>query len=600
MLLLSATACSEYDLAGRAEAQLPGEVVETCPDSDDPAAGYAVDVDPECQFAPDPGSFTPVVEWQWSSDGGAPGYDDVMMMPAVGDLDGDGFPEVVVTAYAANSYGGSGALVILDGRSGREIAAYTSIGGYGPNASAGVALGDLHGDGRPEIVTITPDARVLVLHADGSLLWASEPRPADLSPYGYPVIADLDGDGRAEIVAGRAIFDTKANLVGVGAYGMGSGYAIPVVADLDLDGAQEVIVGNAAYSRDGSAKWVAPTPDGWPAVADFDGDGLGEVVVVAGGVYLLDTDGTLLWGPVGIPGGGGGPPTVADFDGDGAVEIGVAGAAAYSVFDTAGSVLWSMPTQDASSAQTGSAVFDFEGDGAAEVVYGDELTLWVYDGATGAVELQEESHSSWTLFEYPVIVDVDGDGQTEIVLASNDSINPGWQGVTVIGDASGSWAPSALAWNQHSYSITNVEDDLSIPAHPAMNWTTGRNSFRTGGARDRLGNSAPDLVPAGVVLCACEGAQSVARVRVENRGGRDVAEELTVALYSNRQLLTLAALPGGLRAGEGSPELEVPIDPALLGDRLRVVADDDGTGVGVVTECDEANNVVEVIVEGCD
>jgi hypothetical protein len=73
-----------------------------------------------------------------------------------------------------------------------------------------------------------------------------------------------------------------------------------------------------------------------------------------------------------------------------------------------------------------------------------------------------------------------------------------------------------------------------------------------------------------------------------------------VALYSNRQLLTLAALPGGLRAGEGSPELEVPIDPALLGDRLRVVADDDGTGVGVVTECDEANNVVEVIVEGCD
>ena len=121
-----------------------------------------------------------------------------------------------------------------------------------------------------------------------------------------------------------------------------------------------------------------------------------------------------------------------------------------------------MPTQDGSSQRTGSSVFDFEGDGKSEVVYADELTLWVFDGATGEVRMAWEEHASWTLFEYPVIVDVDADGASEIVLMSNDGQTAGWQGITVIGDLTGSWAPTTPTWNQHGYHITNVEDDLSI------------------------------------------------------------------------------------------------------------------------------------------
>jgi hypothetical protein len=72
----------------------------------------------------------------------------------------------------------------------------------------------------------------------------------------------------------------------------------------------------------------------------------------------------VLW-RVPIESGSGGPPTVADFDGDGAPEIGVAGGTSYAVYDGDGTVQWSRPTQDISSAITGSSVFDFNGDLAA-------------------------------------------------------------------------------------------------------------------------------------------------------------------------------------------------------------------------------------------
>lgn len=589
---LFASACSDYTVVETKE-YYGGD---TACESGEMPNPTSVVIDPNCAFEPDAGSFVPTVEWQWSASAGAAGYGDVMMTPVVGDIDGDKRPEIVFTSYAADNYGGAGALVVLAGDGSAEKASWTNLDGYAPSASAGVALGDLDGDGVPEIVTLTTDFRVIALHADGTVVWVTDAYSSDFSTYGYPVIADMDADGMAEVVVGRVILGAGGALVGRGGYGIGGSYSIPIVVDLDMDGLQEVVVGNAAYNKDGSAKWANGNPDTWAAAADFDADGQGEVVTVYwGSVYLVNTDGTPMWGPVSIPGGGGGPPTVADFDGDGAPEIGVAGASYYTVFETDGTVLWSMPTTDASSQQTGSSVFDFEGDGSAEVVYADELTLWVYDGATGTVELQEDGHSSWTLFEYPVIADVDADGQAEIILGSNDSINVGWQGITVIGDASNSWAPTAPVWNQHAYSITNVEDDLSIPVSPEMNWLTGHNSFRAGGKRDVLGNPAPDLFPTVFRVCACEDGPVTMVVQVENRGGRDVTEDIKVAVYSEGKLIDVAGLPGGIPAGQSSEALTFSLPPDRVGKNLLVVADDDGSGTGIVVECDESNDTNEVL-----
>jgi hypothetical protein len=138
----------------------------------------------------------------------------------------------------------------------------------------------------------------------------------------------------------------------------------------------------------------------------------------------------------------GGPATIADFDGDGRPEAGIAGGTAYALYDfnrageevvlAAGEappepgamfVRWTTATQDASSSSTGSSVFDFQSDGAAEVSYQDECNIYILDGRTGFPQLVLPN-SSGTVHEYPLVVDVDGDGAAEFLTVANLSEGP--------------------------------------------------------------------------------------------------------------------------------------------------------------------------------
>ncbi|MFN7146967.1 MAG: FG-GAP-like repeat-containing protein, partial [Myxococcota bacterium] len=305
---------------------------------------------------------------------------------------------------------------------------------------------------------------------------------------------------------------------------------------------------------------------------------------------------TPMW-TVAVPGGGGGPPTVADFDGDGAPEVGVAGLSLYTVLETDGSVRWSAVTEDASSARTGSSVFDFEGDGDAEVVYADEHTLWIYDGSNGTVLMAATEHASGTLFEYPVVADVDGDGSTEIIVGSNDMWWTGWNGITVIGDADGSWASARPIWNQHAYHITNVEDDGSVPAVQVENWDTW-NNFRAGGTEEGPGQWRADLGPAPVDVCLadCDGGEAVIYVPVLNRGlvagvGFDVA--VTRADGTEVWTETVASLDAGAATMLGPVRLK----QIEWGSDSPVVTVD---ARAAVEECDEADNAYELGLWPCD
>ena len=593
-----ASGCIENEFTGPSKALTPGD---TGADACDLAAAFVstVEVDEGCGFEADAGTFDPVVEWQWGDNAGSSKYDDVMSTPVVGDVDGDGMPEIVVTSYKGDNYTKAGSLVILSGDTGAEEASWTNIGGHRPLGVSGVALADLEGDGTVEIIVMTSDYRIMALHADGTLVWTSDFLPIGVDYYASPTIGDLDGDGLAEVVVGRVILDHLGNTLGIGAHG--DGRSVAVIADLDMDDQQEVIVGNAAYRRDGSAIWVNGFGDGWTAVADFDGDGLGEVVRSGGGtVHLIDTDGSLIWGPKDVPGGRGGPPTVADFDGDGEPEIGIAGRDGYVVFDTDGTQLWLQPTTDQSSGATGSSVFDFEGDGKWEVLYGDELTFRIFDGATGDVIHEESGHSSWTLIEYPLVVDVDADGQAELVIPSNNSRTSGWQGITVIGDAAGSWAPTTQTWNQHAYSITNINDDLTVPRNPVMNWRNGHNSFRSAGLRERPGIPAPNLASSMIDACfACGPAAVEMIVAARNNGTEDIAVTTSLAVYAEHedgsldllQVLSVDPIESGKAEGQS---VFLELSELSKTDRLLVRVDDDGSdlpsGVGSLLECDEDDN----------
>jgi hypothetical protein len=429
-------------------------------------------------------AFTPALEWSWTASPVQPAALNVMMTPSVVDLNKDGTPDVVFASTASTGGGlvEVGYLRALNGSNGAELFTVTD-----PNllvsTTASIAVGDIDLEGFPEIIACDNSGlRLIAFEHDGSFKWRSQNLEAIY--WGAPAIADLDEDGVPEIVIGRQVLDATGALLWTGTGGRASQSNVgplSAVADIDLDGSPEVVAGNTVYDAGGLIEWQAPVPDGSPAVANFDADPEAEIVLVsAGQVRLLEHTGAVKWGPVAIPGGGaGGPPTVADFDSDGEPEIGVAGASRYAVFETNGTLKWSAVVQDGSSNRTGSSVFDFEDDGSAEVVYSDELRLWVFRGTDG-FPLFQTPLSSCTWHEYPLVADVDGDDQAEILAVANNNCGFGPQrGVYVYGDASQSWVLTRQIWNQHTYHITNVNPDGTIPTDEQNNWQVpDLNNFR--------------------------------------------------------------------------------------------------------------------------
>ena len=125
---------------------------------------------------------------------------------------------------------------------------------------------------------------------------------------------------------------------------------------------------------------------------------------------------------------------------------------------------------EGTSGYTSTTVFDFNNDKAVEIVYRDEAYLYIINGKTGSVFTQATCRSR-TANDYPVVVDVDGDGSTEIcvICATNDTDNinditraPYGQVRTYKSNLE-AWVPARKVWNQHGYFNVNVNDDLTIP-----------------------------------------------------------------------------------------------------------------------------------------
>ncbi len=579
-----------------------------------------------CQSTPVFGDFAPAIEWSLESSPTASDCLHAISAPVVVDLTGDGVPEIVAN-FACDDDWQRGVIRAVHGDTGEELWV-GSDSAVQVNGRTSIAAGDLDGDGLAEIVAVRvpSSGRVIAFDGDGSTLWQSVGTDGT-TPYtvnavnGAPTLADLDADGSPEIIIGAVVLDATGRLLwdadARAGEGTNSTYTggIAAVADIDLDGAPEIVTGKRAYEADGTPVWTASTPDGYPAIAQFDDDAQPEIVLVASGqLYLLDgMTGEVQWGPVAQPGGGiGGPPTVADFDGDGMPEIGVAGAHSYSVYDPTGTadVVWSMTTQDVSSNATGSSVFDFEGDGVAEVVYGDECYMRAYRGSDGSVLLQIPSSSS-TIHEYPLVADVDADGNSEIVIVANDrnaalrtqchDADSSWdgarRGLFVYGDTRNQWVRTRRIWNQHSYHVTNVDASGVIPAVEANNWSTpGLNDYRQNTQGEGVFN-APDLAVLALeaVLDHCP-ASATLRARIVNEGNLGVAAGVNVSFYPGTP-----DMPGALL---GTVATTVPLLPGastvveladvpLSGDppySFFAVADDDGTSTGAVAECHEDNN----------
>ena len=602
-------ACQEYSVDKPEEElpQPPGDCEWTPPPTETVAAN------PLCvEVEEPPGGFRPMVEW------GAGARESCLAQPAVGDLDGDGVPEVV-TIFTGLIPGRPGDLVVLDGRGSGVKWRRANDAAYG----AAVALGDIDGDGRPEIVVpisvrvgvlgLTGDYAVQAWTFDGSLLWESEVFTSDDFDYATgTILSDMDHDGSPEIVVGRVILNADGTTRGRGTRGRGSygvppvggSFAsegsVPAVADIDLDGVEEVIVGDTRYDPDGVVIWRDNRQeDAMIAVANLDDDDFGEIIASTyNTVRAVDDDGTVLWGPQELRGANiVSVPAVGDLDGDGWPEIVVAGGNELVALRRDGTELWSVAVQDESGA-TGASLFDFEGDGGLEVVYIDEIQMIVVDGRTGRRKFYSDEHGSVTLFDYPVVADVDADDHAEIVVCHHGF----GRALSVYGDEDDSWRPARRVWNQHAYSITNVNDDLSIPRDREMPWLT-HNTYHSGlaGRTAVPGVSGPVDVGAqalGYCETGCFGDTVEVYGRLVNSSpGTMPGDTVSLSLYAldggRRVLVDTRRVTATLASGQtgGDVVFLAPKALAITAEEWEIVADDEGGGIGVLAECAEGNNV---------
>ncbi len=465
---------------------------------------------PTCTIEAAVGSFDPSIQWTWTGPNGE-AYSIVTPLVAnLTDDNSDGVvdlcdtPDVIVVASTSSGAPDTvGHIFVLDGATGTLHFRISQDVDH----TITPAIGDIDGDGLPEIVTGTIDRRIIAFEHDGAHKFTSTAQPwaatsgwTGASNYASAVaLADLDNDGDVEILAANWIADHNGNLIGTAPQVSGN-WSASVAADLDGDGDLELVLGHAAYHHTHTGGvldeyYLAPTVSpGYPQIAQLDTDPEPEVLVTnQQGITVLEHTGVVKYQdlrPTGDPTNWTTwlrPAAVHDFDGDGAAEFAMSSANHFTVYEASASITWTANVADQSGIASGTA-FDFLGDGTAEAMYADEFMMFIFDG-TGTPLLQVP-RSSGTLNEYPVVADVDNDGAAEVIFTSCQyGANPS-PTVQVVRHIQERWVPARRIWNQHTYHVTNVLEDGTIPQFETPHWEV-LNTFRANAQLENGGVCKP-------------------------------------------------------------------------------------------------------------
>ena len=391
---------------------------------------------------------------------------------AVADLNGDGKPDLVV----ANNDGGYVGVLLGNGDGTFQSALAYSSGGLQAHS---VAVADVNGDGKPDVLVVNPNvcpsgcgnATVGVLLGNGDGTFQSAVTYDSGGSWSqFLATGDVNGDGRPDVV----VANWQSGSVGV-LLGEGDGTFQPVVT----------------YSSGGLAYSVA--------VSDVNGDGKLDLVVAnwissAVGVLLGNGDGTFQ--PAVTYGSGTDwalAVAVADANGDGKPDLVVANSANY----TGGSLSVLLGNGDGTfqpevSYDSGGlgpqsvAIADVNGDGNPDLLEGNANNV-TNEGSVGVLLGNGDGtfqapliFDSGGLAAFGIAVaDVNGDGRPDLLVVNYNS----WT-VGVLLNNTGLHSPTATAlassWNPAgtrrvvTYTATVTTQDGGV--------ASGTVTFQDGGA----------------------------------------------------------------------------------------------------------------------
>lgn len=358
--------------------------------------------------------------------------------PSVGDITGDGQPEIIIAAgdiSSANTHGGVMALT----RTGQPIPGWPFISqdvspdirlkdGYADGVAGAPAIGDINGDGKNEVVFGSFDHYIYALRSDSSYApgW---PQFAYDSVWSSPALADLTGDGQPEVIIG-----IDAHIYADTQYSSADGGELQV------------------FSGNGTRLWRAAQDEvmfSSPAVADLDGDGKLEIAAGTGNFYccfdgtpsnegkyftVWNHDGSILW-RTDLPAQVVGAPAIGDLNGDGNLEVvvGAKDGKVYAFNGATGQIRWATAVRDIFNNQFipnpvvySPMLADYTGNGNDDVFIAlgwDIIVVRGSDGVqlTGTSNLDPNKpsyYTNYTIDGAPAIGDLDGNGKLDLVAAS--------------------------------------------------------------------------------------------------------------------------------------------------------------------------------------
>jgi hypothetical protein len=394
-------------------------------------------------------------------------HTDLVISVAVGDLDGDGDPDIVSVGYDSKVNAWQN-----DGSPFDSAWTQQEVGSHA-GAARSVAVGDLDGDGDLDLVSGGFDFKVTIWQNDGSPFggtWTPQEAGSHAGAVVSLAAGDLDGDGDLDLVSGGiddqvnvwqndgTPFDSAWTRQEVGSHS--SNVTSVAAGDLDGDGDLDLVSGGEdnrlnAWQNDGSpfsGTWSQQQvgSHAWYvyAVAAGDLDGDGDLDLVSGGwdmkVNVWQNDGSpfsAAWTQQEVGSHASSVTSVAagDLDGDGDLDL-VSGGYDKKINAWQNAQVHRNMPFNHTPAEAGShtnsvlsvAAGDLDGDGDLDLVsggYDDQVNVWRNDGSPfDAGAWASQNVGSHTEYVYSVATgDLDGDGDLDLVSVTYDKKINVWQ-----------------------------------------------------------------------------------------------------------------------------------------------------------------------------
>ncbi|HNT75825.1 MAG TPA: FG-GAP-like repeat-containing protein, partial [Anaerolineae bacterium] len=444
------------------------------------------------------GGLSTVPNWMAESDQANAAFG--VGVGTAGDVNGDGYSDVIIGAYAYdNGQTNEGMVFVYHGSASglSAIVDWTAESNQDNAYFGGATAGDVNGDGYSDVIVSAPlydngeidEGRTYVYHGSAMGLstspdWTAESGQVE-AQFGNSIgtAGDVNGDGYSDVIIGARRFDNS-----------------------EVDEGRAYVYHGSASGLSPNAVWIAESDqaNAWFGLSvgtagDVNGDGYSDIIV---GAYIYDNGqenegrtfvyygsasgvSTVAWMAEGNQDSayfGMSVGTAGDVNGDGYSDV-IVGAQYYDngetnegrayVYYGSGSGLSTSPVWMAEGDQAG-ALFgyavgtagDVNGDGYADVIVAalyydngqtDEGCAFVYHGSASGLAATPtwtaESNQAYASFGHAVGTagDVNGDGYADIIVSArqydNGQIN---EGRTYVYHGSASGLSAAAAWTAES------------------------------------------------------------------------------------------------------------------------------------------------------